>query len=573
MSEKKDGRVKSRKQVYLASFIVCIATTGLSATSVYASNDLVLEPTTISSDEITESSAFIPEVPEETKESFESYSEESQLYTESQEGEKTTITINSLSEPLLADGIFGECYWRVYSTDSEVILELSIPWHRYRSSITRIVLLDGVKAPEDASYMFAGYTIMTEIEGIEKLNCSNTVDMSYMFQGAGSLVSLNIDSWNMRAVTNTSSMFSRATSLTSLNLNSWEMSAVSRMDYMFANMAELMALNISDWDISSVTSTSMMFFNTPKLTSLDVSDWNTSALQDISGMFSATGIQELDLNKWNTESILNMQLVFAVSHNLTTLKIDQWQPKSATNMEAMFFYCSGLSELDLSQWDTSSVVNMNTMFMNAGQLRVLDLGNWNTENVQSMGQMFFYVNINRLTLGENFRFLADAALAEISSEGYTGQWIGENTKTIFPSSNDFMKNYAGQADTYIWESKSIEVTLPMKMLFYSQADDITHLTSNMYQFTNDGYTDVRLEIVNLKDELLIEEIQQLSFGDVELIRNGENVLTANTPETLTIVPAHTSVSKDFNGSALPLTNEVQPKFQLIFKVSLVNEVE
>lgn len=561
MSEKKNGSYKSRKQLYLASFIVCVATAGLSATSVYASNDLAVESTSISSYEETEASSVSNEEQEISKnEISEGYYEESMLKTERHEFEKNTSTINPLTEQLLANGIFGECYWRVYSIDTEIILELSagqlanfgssiqnVPWHSYRSSITKIVILDGVKAPERANFLFAEFSQLVEIDGIEKLDVTNAKSLNFLF-------------YNSRKLKN---------------------------------------LNLNDWNVEFVESMESIFMNTTGLNSLDVSGWDTRSLENADSMFFNTGIQFLDLNQWNTSSVKSMRFMFATARNLTNLYIDKWNTDSVTTMEGMFFYCSGLSELDLDQWDTSSLLNiafmfqnssglsdlkisgwsvdkvqqMDLMFMNMDNLKELNLSNWNTEGVKTMSQMFANTNLMSLTLGEKFRFLNNASLPEITTEGYTGQWMGENTATIFTSSSDFMNHYEGQADTYVWESKVMKITFPVRMLFYSEQDDITRLTSNMYQFSNSGNMTTKIEIVDLEDMLNIEEIQQLYFGDVELIRNGESVRTMNALDTLEILSPETTITKKFYGNAQPLTDEINPKFDLIFRFSFANEVE
>lgn len=240
----------------------------------------------------------------------------------------------------------------------------------------------------------------------------------------------------------------------------------------------------------------------------------------------------------------------------------------------MFQNTSGLSDLKLGDWSVDKVQHMNLMFMNMDSLKELNLSNWDTKSVVNMGQMFANTHLMSLTLGENFRFRNNALLPEITTEGYTGQWVGENTATIFSSSSDFMNRYEGQADTYVWESsKVMKITLPVRMLFYSDQDDITLLTSNMYQFSNSGNTATKIEIVDLENILNIEEIQQLDFGDVELIRNGESVRTTNTPDTLAILSPETTITKKFYGNVQPLTDEINPKFYLIFRFSFANEVE
>ena len=111
----------------------------------------------------------------------------------------------------------------------------------------------------------------------------NFVDISYMFFGCSSLLSLS-------------------------DISKWDTSNVINMEYMFFGCSSLLSLpDISKWDTSNVMNMSNLFNNCSSLLNLpDISKWDTSNVKDISNIFArCMSLLNLpDLSKWDTSNVI-----------------------------------------------------------------------------------------------------------------------------------------------------------------------------------------------------------------------------------------------------------------------------
>ena len=99
--------------------------------------------------------------------------------------------------------------------------------------------------------------LQIKLKGID-----NVTNMSYMFEGCSSLLSLpDISKWNTNKVTNMSHIFSGCLSLSSLpGISKWNTNNVTNMSNMFSGCSSLSSLpNISKWNTDNVTNMSYMF--------------------------------------------------------------------------------------------------------------------------------------------------------------------------------------------------------------------------------------------------------------------------------------------------------------------------
>ena len=91
-------------------------------------------------------------------------------------------------------------------------------------------------------------------------------------------------------------MFSGCSSLTSLDVSSFDTKAVIWIGGMFSGCSSLTSLDVSSFNTSAVTDMVYMFDGCEKLTSLDVSSFNTSAVTDMHSMFDqCTALETLTL--------------------------------------------------------------------------------------------------------------------------------------------------------------------------------------------------------------------------------------------------------------------------------------
>ena len=144
------------------------------------------------------------------------------------------------------------------SFDHDTVFDSSsnkTPWKDYADSITKAVINDdisGIQAFESTAYLFAGLYKLTEIEGIDKIDTSNVVDMQHMFDGCQSLTNLDLSSFNTTCVENMNSMFLDCQKLESLDVSSFDPEMVENeftcVD-MFKNCSSLTEIDLHSFDM------------------------------------------------------------------------------------------------------------------------------------------------------------------------------------------------------------------------------------------------------------------------------------------------------------------------------------
>ncbi|MBQ4362593.1 MAG: BspA family leucine-rich repeat surface protein [Oscillospiraceae bacterium] len=93
--------------------------------------------------------------------------------------------------------------------------------YRYVNNIAvieKIVILPETKAAGSLKSAFKGLTALKEIEGLSELDTSSVTNMSYVFSGCESLLSLDLSGWDTSEVTTMIGMFAGCSSVTSLKL-------------------------------------------------------------------------------------------------------------------------------------------------------------------------------------------------------------------------------------------------------------------------------------------------------------------------------------------------------------------
>ena len=231
-----------------------------------------------------------------------------------------------------------------------------------------------VLANANSSKAFSGFTALTSIAGIKKLDTSNVTSMEYMFFNCMALTSLDVSSFDTSRVTYMNSMFGGCSTLTSLDLSSFDTSKVTKMDDMFSGCKKLTSLDLSSFDTSKVTKMDDMFYNCWALTRLNVFNSATSQVTNMSGMFSGCSkLTSLDLSSFDTSKVTNMSNMFSSCSGLTGLDVSSFDTSRVTYMNSMFGGCSTLTSLDLSSFDTSKVTNMRHMFNGCYKLQAVTL--------------------------------------------------------------------------------------------------------------------------------------------------------------------------------------------------------
>ena len=131
-------------------------------------------------------------------------------------------------------------------------------------------------ACEDLTRVFAYFSDVKKILGLETWNVSKVKNMYYMFGDCKNLTNLNLENWNVSNVEDMSFMFQGCTSLTKLNIGSWNVSNVKKMKHMFAFCTGIRELYIKNWDVHNVTDMNGMFDRCDCIVDLNLSKWDVS---------------------------------------------------------------------------------------------------------------------------------------------------------------------------------------------------------------------------------------------------------------------------------------------------------
>ncbi|MDG4983871.1 BspA family leucine-rich repeat surface protein [Lactococcus lactis] len=295
------------------------------------------------------------------------------------------------------------------------------------------------------------------------------------------------------------------------NLNNFDTSAITDMSFMFSGMTSLVSLDLSGFNTSKVASMRSMFEDDEKLSSLNLSNFDTSSVTSMYGMFNECfDLESLDLSNFNTSKVTSMGMMFSNMFAMKNLNICSFDTSNVTNMFMMFDAATVLEKIDVSNFNTSKVTSMGAMFANMYKITSLDLSSFDTTNVENLRSLFDRTPLEQLRLGENTTLdsaeHADIKLANpISDEKFTGKWQTVGTGTAqFPNGNwkgnstDLVNKSAEHvAETYVWEpvlTAAADVTVKYLDTAGNKISDNVVKSGNVgdtystEQKTIDGYT-------------------------------------------------------------------------------------
>ena len=160
----------------------------------------------------------------------------------------------------------------LYYGDSYTVADARRDWNESAyicNYATKIVITHSVSMakPTSAMNMFAYFSNVTKIEGLEYLNTSQVTNMKYMFQGCSSLQSIHAEFLNTSNVTDMTGMFALCSELKSIDVSNFDMSKVTITTGMFSGCTKLEKIQCNkDWSaMSNITTSNNMFYNCTSL--------------------------------------------------------------------------------------------------------------------------------------------------------------------------------------------------------------------------------------------------------------------------------------------------------------------
>ncbi len=173
-----------------------------------------------------------------------------------------------------------------------------------KSQVTTIRITKKVIAGKSASGLFADFSNVNQFTGLDNLDTSNTVDMSYLFRNSGNIGEQDLNNWDVSNVENFSEMFLINSNLKRLDISNWNWIMGSNFKEMFDGAMNLESLILP----KSINSTSVsdksklmfrkMFSRNYVLTSLDISNIDMAGVnpENINELlYDEKNLQELTL--------------------------------------------------------------------------------------------------------------------------------------------------------------------------------------------------------------------------------------------------------------------------------------
>ena len=161
-------------------------------------------------------------------------------------------------------------------------------WYPVRNTLKSLVFEDGVKLPENSSFLFSGLTALEHLD-LSGADTSSVVDMNYMFYDCESLTELDLSSFDTSAVNSMGNMFAYCMALKHVDVSSFDTSQVTDVYCMFRDCQSVTDLDLSSFDLSRITRYDGMLFSLNDLQTLHTPYNNKAELDLYTGKYDKTG--------------------------------------------------------------------------------------------------------------------------------------------------------------------------------------------------------------------------------------------------------------------------------------------
>ena len=286
----------------------------------------------------------------------------------------------------------------------------------------------------NADYLFAGFSDVSKIVGLEYLDLSQATSTACMFSGCKDLTSLDLSSFNTANVTDMRYMFDGCSSLIHLNVSTLNTANVTNMKGMFAECTALTSLGLSSFNTANVTDMRLMFSECTALTSLNLSNFNTTNVTTMAYMFNeCIALPTLDLSSFNTANVTDMEGMFKDGESLVDLDISSFDTSSLYILDEMFMNCTSLTELNLEHFHIPNIDKSDFAYTFYGctNLRKLNIKNITTGAPEYDYMLAELPSLNTLVLGEytDLTIVYDDDIANMDDTNVED--VGLNTEGIW----------------------------------------------------------------------------------------------------------------------------------------------
>lgn len=235
--------------------------------------------------------------------------------------------------------------------------------HLYNTKGGRLI------AKQDSSHLFE-YTYIDKIDA-NNLDVSNVTNGSYMFYGCANSTEIDVSQWDTSKIISFDKMFSNCKSLAFLDVNNWDMISGYSLSGMFS-CSGITDIDLSKWDTSNISNQSNLFYNCTKLKQIDLHTWNTQNVYNVSWMFSGTPkLTNLKgVENWNVENVKYIEYWFH-DCGLYEIKLPDLKKNDINSLQHMFSWANNITEIDLTKIDMSKVTDLNETFAHCKKMKTI----------------------------------------------------------------------------------------------------------------------------------------------------------------------------------------------------------
>lgn len=172
----------------------------------------------------------------------------------------TMVAMPSLKvEASTINGVFGDVEWTIEEgvltfgggTFDNWEKKYDSPWSDHEFEIDKIVFTEKVVAAENSQYLFANMSDLVEIEGLDKLDTSNVINMYKMFEGNTSLKYMDVSNFDVSNAEDLSYVFSYCPKLVALDLSNWNIPSTANYEGIFHFCLSLRSLALGENSLMS----------------------------------------------------------------------------------------------------------------------------------------------------------------------------------------------------------------------------------------------------------------------------------------------------------------------------------
>ena len=189
--------------------------------------------------------------------------------------------------PAAGSAYNGKVATAVYS-DFEASPGGIVPWQERAATVTSVNIADSGIAPASLTAWFNGFSQLTSITGLDKLNTSGVTNMDNMFDGCSSLREITgVGNWDTSQVASMTSTFSGCSALTLISgIGNWNTAKLDVAASTFGNCLSLTTLDLSGWSTNAMRASARMFDGCANLATVYIgSNWNAASINDSGSMF------------------------------------------------------------------------------------------------------------------------------------------------------------------------------------------------------------------------------------------------------------------------------------------------